>query len=331
MSSAAFFAIVSSIFSPPPSTGWAAPMCVPGAIAATSAAIVRMKPAEAARAPDGRDEDRDRRPGRDHARDDRRAWNRRSPPGVRSVNTTSAAPARSARSSVSIMYSAETGWMMLSTTAEYTMGGNPEGTGDRRDCALVSARISVRQAANRRAQRAVMVVRAQIDYRPSPYRAAPVRPPPYRRADDRDRPPRLRRMCQHRSGGCCGNRFQHVVARPGTSCCWRVVTALEGTSGVSTSISTDISSPSTKGTVLPSRPYPVYTRCSSRSVCFHQTSRSATSAAKTGWLSPRFPHQKKKANQRAFCLVRKRGLEPPRYCYRQPLKLVRLPIPPLPR
>src|SRR5207253_7423230 len=25
------------------------------------------------------------------------------------------------------------------------------------------------------------------------------------------------------------------------------------------------------------------------------------------------------------------GLEPPRYCYRQPLKLVRLPIPPLPR
>src|SRR6187551_1301265 len=30
-------------------------------------------------------------------------------------------------------------------------------------------------------------------------------------------------------------------------------------------------------------------------------------------------------------LVRKGGLKPPRYCYRQPLKLVRLPIPPLPR
>ena len=30
-------------------------------------------------------------------------------------------------------------------------------------------------------------------------------------------------------------------------------------------------------------------------------------------------------------LVRKGGLEPPRYCYRQPLKLVRLPIPPLSR
>ena len=29
-------------------------------------------------------------------------------------------------------------------------------------------------------------------------------------------------------------------------------------------------------------------------------------------------------------LERKGGLEPPRYCYRQPLKLVRLPIPPLP-
>ena len=28
-------------------------------------------------------------------------------------------------------------------------------------------------------------------------------------------------------------------------------------------------------------------------------------------------------------MVRKGGLEPPRYCYRQPLKLVRLPIPPL--
>ncbi len=30
-------------------------------------------------------------------------------------------------------------------------------------------------------------------------------------------------------------------------------------------------------------------------------------------------------------MVRKGGLEPPRSCDRQPLKLVRLPIPPLPR
>src|SRR3954471_17841290 len=30
-------------------------------------------------------------------------------------------------------------------------------------------------------------------------------------------------------------------------------------------------------------------------------------------------------------LVRKGEFEPPRYCYRQPLKLVRLPVPPLPQ
>jgi hypothetical protein len=30
-------------------------------------------------------------------------------------------------------------------------------------------------------------------------------------------------------------------------------------------------------------------------------------------------------------LVRSSGFEPPRYCYRQPLKLVRLPIPPRPQ
>ena len=45
--------MVSSTFSPLPATGCAAPMCVPGAIAATSAAIVIRKPADAARFPDG--------------------------------------------------------------------------------------------------------------------------------------------------------------------------------------------------------------------------------------------------------------------------------------
>ena len=45
------------------------------------------------------------------------------PPGVRRVNTTSAALAASARSIVWIMYCAETGWMMLSTSAEYTTAG----------------------------------------------------------------------------------------------------------------------------------------------------------------------------------------------------------------
>ena len=29
-------------------------------------------------------------------------------------------------------------------------------------------------------------------------------------------------------------------------------------------------------------------------------------------------------------MVRSSGFEPPRYCYRQPLKLVRLPVPPRP-
>jgi hypothetical protein len=47
-----FFDITSSI-SPRPETGWAAPMLVPGAMAATSAEMVMMKPAEAARAPEG--------------------------------------------------------------------------------------------------------------------------------------------------------------------------------------------------------------------------------------------------------------------------------------
>ena len=48
----AFSAIVLSIFSPTP-TGWAAPMLVPGAIAATWAARVRKTPAEAALLPLG--------------------------------------------------------------------------------------------------------------------------------------------------------------------------------------------------------------------------------------------------------------------------------------
>ena len=42
--------------------------------------------------------------------------------------------------------------------------------------------------------------------------------------------------------------------------------------------------------------------------------------------------RKKPGNPGLFIfLVRKGGFEPPRYCYRQPLKLVRLPVPPLPR
>ena len=45
--------MVLSIDPPPMLTGWAAPMFVPGAIAATSEARVISTPAEADRAPDG--------------------------------------------------------------------------------------------------------------------------------------------------------------------------------------------------------------------------------------------------------------------------------------
>ena len=102
---------------PLPETGCAAPMCVPGAIAAMSAAMVRMKPAEAARPPAGPIQIATGVFASSIALMMSRVESTR-PPGVRSVNTTSAASARSARAIVSIMYSAETGWMMLSTTAE---------------------------------------------------------------------------------------------------------------------------------------------------------------------------------------------------------------------
>jgi hypothetical protein len=48
-----FFSISLSVVPPPTVTGWAAPMLVAGAIAATCAAIVMNTPAEAARAPVG--------------------------------------------------------------------------------------------------------------------------------------------------------------------------------------------------------------------------------------------------------------------------------------
>lgn len=91
-------------------------MWVPGAIAATSAARMRMNPAEAARAPDGAT---NTATGVLPAtmRDTIARVESTRPPGVRKVRTTSAAPAWSARSSVVTMYSAETGWMMLSTMA----------------------------------------------------------------------------------------------------------------------------------------------------------------------------------------------------------------------
>ena len=50
---------------------------------------------------------------------------------------------------------------------------------------------------------------------------------------------------------------------------------------------------------------------------FDSTSRVACHEQATGFWASR--------------MVRKRGFEPRWYCYRQPLKLVRLPVPPLPR
>ena len=49
------------------------------------------------------------------------------------------------------------------------------------------------------------------------------------------------------------------------------------------------------------------------------------------WLAMSEPFGSPQASWKASRMVRKKGLEPSRYCYRQPLKLVRLPIPPLPR
>ncbi len=86
------------------------------AITATSAASTRMKPADAARAPDG--------PTRTAM--GVRATSMRltmvcvdstSPPGVRSVKTSSEAWSASARSMADTMNSADTGWMMPSTSA----------------------------------------------------------------------------------------------------------------------------------------------------------------------------------------------------------------------
>ena len=49
----ALSAIVLSEMAPPTCTGWAAPMFVPGAIAATCEAMAIKAPAEAARDPEG--------------------------------------------------------------------------------------------------------------------------------------------------------------------------------------------------------------------------------------------------------------------------------------
>ncbi len=113
--------MTSSIFSPLPETGWAAPMCVPGAMAAMSAAIVIRKPADAARFPDGPTKTATGVFALMIALLMSRVESRR-PPGVRSVITSSAACSASARETAPRMNSAATGWMMPSTVADSTIG-----------------------------------------------------------------------------------------------------------------------------------------------------------------------------------------------------------------
>src|SRR5262245_24504784 len=106
---------------PLPATGCAAPRFVPGAMAATSAAIVRTKPADAARAPDGATKTATGVEARRSRATIVRVDSRR-PPGVFNVNTSSAAWSRSARSIAPIMYWADTGWMRPSMSAVTTTG-----------------------------------------------------------------------------------------------------------------------------------------------------------------------------------------------------------------
>ena len=124
MSAVLFCAITSPpADSPPAGTGCAAPMCVPGDIAATSAAIVIRKPAEAARAPDG---EMNTTIGARAAimRDTIVRVDSTRPPGVRNTSTVAAAPAPSARAMTSSMNSAAMGWMMPSYSATTTRGGS---------------------------------------------------------------------------------------------------------------------------------------------------------------------------------------------------------------
>ena len=107
-------------FSPEPETGCAAPACVAGAMAATSAAIRRMNPADAARAPDGAT---NTTTGVRAViiRDTMLRVESSRPPGVRNTSTTSSAPDVSAASIASMKYSAVIGWMMPSISVTMTL------------------------------------------------------------------------------------------------------------------------------------------------------------------------------------------------------------------
>ena len=149
VSDAAFLDTVSSIFWPSPDTGCAAPMCVPGAIAATSAASVRMKPADAARAPDG--PTKTTTGAREvMIRETMVRVDSSSPPGVRRTTTTSSALERSASSITPVRYSAAIGWMIPSSSATTTVGRPVDCACTPRVAAV--ATISARAGTSRRAR-----------------------------------------------------------------------------------------------------------------------------------------------------------------------------------
>jgi len=147
-SSRAFSFITPSIASPAPPTGWAAPVFVPGAIAATSAAISRKKPADAARAPLGPTQTTT---GTGEARIALfiARVESSSPPGVSSSTTRAAASVRSASARLSTRNCSAIGWMMLRSGARSTAGSAAAGAG-------IAAQASSRPRANRVRNRGVI-------------------------------------------------------------------------------------------------------------------------------------------------------------------------------
>ena len=118
---------------PLPSTGWAAPALVPGAIAAMSADIRMKKPAEAAWAPLGATKITTgvRAPSTAVVMSRVEVI---SPPAVSSSTITAAAPRRSASWMASAISSAETGWIGDFTVTTSTSPAWPRraGRGQRR-------------------------------------------------------------------------------------------------------------------------------------------------------------------------------------------------------
>ena len=136
-----FFDITSSI-GPIPETGWAAPVFVPGAIAATSAATRITNPAEAARAPEG---PTNTATGVRQFSILSTIWRIEvsSPPGVSSRRTSRGAFSASARSMARTTWPAVTAWT--------TPSSSTTGMSARRGAAVVTASSGTAKATQRRA------------------------------------------------------------------------------------------------------------------------------------------------------------------------------------